>query len=226
MKIFRSIFTAVLIAFLFSSCIEDDIGNIGSEISLTPEYAIPIGSPEFEMDEFFTASALGIPLDTSDMNDTSSFMEYDNQFYQTIYSVEHTETFPVNLASLESSQELFISIMFRTNAINKIPARIQSQAYFLNASSVIIDSLYNSPLILEAAQVDEFGELIQAYELWEYDVYLSQEKLEQFTQVSYIQVSSKLYTNNATEILSFYSSQALWIQLGAKIKLDLSENEQ
>lgn len=210
-----------VVSTLFTSCIKEEIGDFEDLGFYKPEFSFPLGEPSILMNSFLESIDLSTKvIPDSLINDTLEYFVFDNEYYDVpdILYYDFTEAF--SLSSYTEELDQISSLMFRTNAVNRIPAEIQIQVYFLAANYAIIDSLYNERLIIQPANTDTEGNLISQSELWKYDTELSQEKIQALAETSYIMVSSQLkITNTSGVINNYYSEQDIWIQLGMRIGL-------
>jgi len=212
---------------IFTSCIKEDITNIEGDFAIKPEYAIPIGSPAVFLKEFVTLLNSLNPIDTSNVQDSTEVFYYEDAFYELPSNLQFLQLLEFSFITLEDKIDYFTNLMFRTNVVNAIPARVKMQAYFLDQEYNYLDSLYKQgALILKSANIDLHGKVTSPSEVWKYDVNLSKEEIKNLLGVHYIIIKTELYIEQPEfAFTKYYSEQDLWIQLGAKIKLDLNLNE-
>jgi len=210
---------------LLSSCIKDDITNIeAGKIVLSPEYAIPIGSYEFKVSNYVDGVDNFNPIDDTSGFAYDSLLVYNEDFYSNPYKAYYSTTEAFTIGNDPNTLSFFKSAMFRINSVNKIPANITIQIYFLNEAQNTIDSLFEkSPLIISAAQTNESGSVINYGELWKHDTYLDSSKIKQLNIVKYLQISSIIeFPEPINLLIPFDSTQTIWLQLGTKFNISTS----
>lgn len=214
------------ICLLLSACLKNTDVSVGGSIRIQPEYAIPIGSPELELGTYLNSLNSLNPIDTMQLDTLEGFL-YENELYEIPDNIEYSTNVPFTLSGNTETDEYVTAAMFRTNATNKIPATILLQVYLLDAAEIIFDSLYiDGPIILEAAAVDDEGEVAGVFVLPSYDVYFDEAKLDRLTEVSSMTIYNKIIIEDAGNVLSkYYEDQDLWLQLAVKIDTDLKLND-
>ncbi len=210
---------------LLSGCLKEDVSNIGGNISIQPEYAIPIGSPDLALGTYLNTLNQLNPIDTMQLDTLDGFL-YDGELYQIPKRFNYLQNLSFTLSGATSTSEFITAAMFRTNAVNKIPAKIELQIYFNNAGGKVIDSLYeNGPMIIEPAVLDSVGNVTATSEQWKYDTSFSDDRLQNLYNISSIDVSTEVIIESLDDVITkYYSDQDLWIQLGIKIKTNLKIN--
>ena len=203
------------------SCIKDDITNIeAGKIVFSPEYAVPIGSYEFKVSNYVDGVENFNPIDTSGFA-FDSLLKYNDEFYSNPYTAYYSTTEPFTIGNNQSTLSLFKSAMFRINSVNKIPATITIQIYFLNEAQLALDSLFKlSPLTIPVAETNESGSIINNGELWKQDTYLDSNEIKVLNSVNYLQISSIIeFPEPVNTLIPFDSTQTIWLQLGIKFNL-------
>lgn len=220
------VFLMLGIALLLTSCLKNTDVSVGGSIRIQPEYAIPIGSPELELGTYLNSLNGLNPIDTMQLDTLEGFL-YENELYEVPQIVEYTVVVPFTLSGTKETDEYITAAVFRTNAVNKIPAEVLLQVYLLDASESIIDSLYfDGPIVLPAATVNEEGEVINSGELLKHDVPFNEDKLDQLTDVASIEIYNKLIIKSAKDVLTkYYEDQDLWLQLAVRVSTNLKLND-
>lgn len=206
---------------LLSACLKQENFDINSSIVYHPEFSIPIGKPELLMEEFVNALNNLQILPDSLVNDTSAFF-YENNYYEIpkVLSNEYTEEFSVSILGEDSDR--IVSLMFRANIINRIPAKIVVQIYFANEAMQYIDSMYHEGvLIVNSAQVDDEGNVIESVVLQE-DTYFDKDRISKISNTSYIVIYTSLHIINEPGIIAkYYSTQDFIFQGGSRVGINI-----
>jgi hypothetical protein len=211
----------VCMAFFLSSCIKDDITNIEAGIiAISPEYAIPIGSYEFLVSNYVNNLPNFNPIDTAGYS-KDTLLDYNDEFYLNPYKAHYSTVEPFNISGNTNNLELFKNAMFRINSVNKIPATIYIQVYFLNDSKIILDSLFDkAPIIIPAAITNDTGLVMSYGELWEQDTFLDSLEIKKLNTVQFLQISSTIeFPKPEAIFIPFDSTQTIWIQLATKVTI-------
>jgi len=187
---------------------------------LSPEYAVPIGSYEFKVSNYVDGVDNFNPIDTSGY-DYDSLLVYNDDLYSNPYTAYYSTTEPFTIGNDPNTLSLFKSAMFRINSVNKIPATINIQIYFLNAAKITLDSLFDiTPLTIVAAKTNESGSVTNYGELWKHDTYLDSNKIKLLNNVQFLKISSIIAFPEPIDVLiPFDSTQTIWLQLGAKFNI-------
>lgn len=215
-------------AVLSTACYDKDLVDLEEEIYYHPEYSIPLGKDEMDMafmvEEYF-GDLIEI-VDTLSLPDSLHVFFYNYLYYfgPTIFEFESFES--IDLSTIEDL-DYITSAMIRTNSINRIPANIFAQVYFLDFSLQVIDSLYKDNwLEIKAAEVDSVGKVIESSELWKKDVELSEEFILRIPDIAYVRTETYVVLENFVNTsIQYIDEQDIWIQLALRIKLDLPLHE-
>ena len=204
----------------FNSCIDDNFTDIDTSITYDTDASLPLGNVSLLMESFMdTIILVPIPDD-----DTTLFFLYDSVYYYSPGKIKLSTSGYFSLAPFENDTVKITSLMFRTNAVNGIPAEIDHQLYFANADSIVIDSLYSlGPMKIEPAPTDDDGNVTQPYEIWEEDSPpFSEEMIDKISETQYIFLSAELIIPDSQhDTIPFYSSQDIWIQIGIRVGLKI-----
>jgi len=226
--IFQKLAFLFLAGFVLQSCIKNDPGNISSDIAIQPEYSLPIGSPTFLMDQYASKVNLGLPIDTlQPLADSLLTFLYNNTCYNSPLVLRDSLLEPFSFITFKDQLEKIKSFMLRTNVINRIPAEIKLQVYFIDAAGQVIDSLYgDSALTVRAASIDDLGNVNGQAEMWKVDNTFSKDEVLTLAYVQYLLIKTRItIVNPKGAIVRFYSSQDIWIQLGLRIAFDINLND-
>ncbi len=214
-------FTGMIFFFWFLfSCVKEEVSQIESgHFTWTPDLAIPFGSPEIPMDEYVRLLPDFDSIADITGYDSALLIYFNQHYYNNPITLTYSKTIDYNFSSQTDNLEYFTSASFRINAINRIPASISLQVYF-KAQSVVLDSLFRNPLVIESAKVNEEGVVVSAFETWKNDAEFDSDKIELLSQVTNIEIYTKLTLPiTKTIFIHYFSSQDVWIQLGGRFKL-------
>jgi hypothetical protein len=207
-----------VVALLLTSCIDKDAGDIDPSLVYDAEFSIPLGDSLLQAYQFVDTTAL-VPLpDTADM-DTVEWFLYDGVFYYSPGVLIHRSETPLSLSDFITDTSEIVSLTFRINAVNRVPARMRLQLYFTDAGRQVLDSLFSDgPLQLEAAAVDGRGEVTAPAELWKKDVVFSPSQIALLEQMEYaLQEYTLVLPVSADDSIPFYSDQEVWLQMGVRV---------
>lgn len=214
----------IVLLFLFTACYDKNIEPVNEFGFYRPEFSIPIGTPDLNLEQYLELVQLVPVPDTSNVPD-SLIIYYEDQFWENPYVLEYSFDQAFSLA-VENEDSPVSSIMFRVNARNHVPAHIEIQVYFIADEVFVLDSLYETRLILNAAQINDKGEAIAPYELFKKDAFIDEQKLELFNQVSTLRIYTRLIIeNSAGANPKYYSNQSIWLQFAARVQLNINLDE-
>ena len=203
----------------FNSCIDDNFTDIDTSITYDTDASLPLGNVSLLMESFMdTIILVPIPDD-----DTTLFFLYDSVYYYSPGKIKLSTSGYFSLAPFENDTVKITSLMFRTNAVNGIPAEIDHQLYFADTSNTIIDSLYSTgPMRIEPAPTDDEGNVTGTYEIWKVENDLSPAMIDKISETQYIFLSAELIIPDSQhDTIPFYSSQDIWIQIGIRVGLKI-----
>ncbi len=116
--------------------------------------------------------------------------------------------------------------LIRTQITNEFPVGVDVQAYFVDESYLVLDSLGVTPInVLQAAAVDADGEQLGDPEVNQTDINLTEEMVENIKNAKFIILQSSLSTTDGAAA-KFYTSYGMDIKLAvlAKVRVSLQEN--
>ncbi|MDX2445081.1 MAG: hypothetical protein QNK30_14895 [Bacteroidales bacterium] len=215
-KYFRQIQFLLLLGIItFSACVDDNYNDIDTSLIYDAEASLPLGNTNPMLSEILDTIDL-IPIPDWVDKDKASFFLYDSVYYYSPGRIKVSTSGYFSLDPFQNDTIEITSLMFRTNAINGIPAEIDLQLYFTDSTGSVIDSLYSTgPLRIEPAVVDSVGNVTATYEIWELDNYFSDDKIDSISNSQYIEVKAEVIIPDSSQgTIAFTSSQEIWIQVG------------
>jgi hypothetical protein len=224
----HNFFLFILVIFNLQACIKNDPTNISSDITVQPEYSLPIGTPTVWMNEFVASINLGMPLDSlQPFADSANTFFYDNSYYTILSVLHYSMTEPFSFITFKNQLDKIKSFMLRFNAVNQIPMDINLQVDFRDENNQVLASLFrDSALTIPAATIDIQGNVISQSQLMKVDNYFTHDEIIALTDVQNISITTQLIIINPQgTIIRFYSSQDLLIQIGLRIAFDISLND-
>jgi hypothetical protein len=150
----------VLMAFVsVVSCIDKDAGDIDPALIYDAEFSLPLGDSLLQAWQFVDTAVL-IPVPDSVDKDTIPWFLYDSIFYYSPGELVYRDETSLSFSDFFTDTSEVVSLTFRVNAVNRVPARMSLQLYFTDAGRVLLDSLFSDgPLLLEAAATGVGGEV-------------------------------------------------------------------
>ncbi len=133
--------------------------------------------------------------------------------------------------TLEFPKEAFDNVLearMKTIITNEFPVDVDVQAYFVDENYLVLDSLSETTInVLKAIEVDGNGEQSAAAQENETDIALSEEKVSNIKNATYIILKSNLSTSDG-QSAKFYTKYGMDIRLGvyAKVKINLQEKNE
>lgn len=213
---------SILVIILFSGCMKSDLSQFDTTgIEITPEFAFPIAVYEVDFNQYLPDDILLNPIaDTVGYWLDSLFM-YENNFYENPFVVSYTLTENFSLSTM-AQIDYIVEAMFRLHTQNQIAAGISVQLYLLDGGKQKLDSVFDTPLLIENAQTNNEGQVVEPYPDQIKDVTLRAEKLQLLEQTKYIAIYTQATIPGYGSVYINYStSQLLRIELGAKVKVKL-----
>lgn len=116
----------------------------------------------------------------------------------------------------------------RTHITNEFPVDVNVQAYFVDETYMVLDSLGENPInVLKALSVDANGEQDAEAELSKTDIELTETMVDNIKGAKFIILKSSLSTSDG-EAAKFYTKYGMDIKLGvfAKVKIDLQNKDE
>lgn len=225
---FPNLLACMVLTMMLYSCYDENLANVNETLCFTPEFSLPLGSIQLKMEdvvEEYGGELTEIP--TQNIPDSILVFLYDNKFYESPSTFEYSETKNFGNTTIASKIEYVTKLMFRINSVSEVPAGISWQVYFLNESSMVIDSLFKSKrLEIDAAKIDSLGNLIESTEIWKFDTELDSSDIKEFEFIDKVQIQAILYLDdlNGKEI-NYFPEQKIWFQLAIRAELDLPLHE-
>ena len=200
------------------SCIDKDAGDIDPSIVYDAEFSLPVGDSLLQAQQFVDTTVL-IPVPDTVDRDTVPWFLYDGIFYYSPDTLYYRSEAQVSLSDFYTDTSEIVSLTFRVNAVNRVPARMALQLYFADAGRVVFDSLFpEGPLWLEAAATDASGEVTKPAELWKKDIVLTPSQVAAMQQMEYVFEEYRLVLpDSRTDSIPFYPEQEVWLQLGVRV---------
>jgi len=208
---------------VFTSCLNEDISNIGSEIQWKPGYALPIGFIEFTLGDFLGDSEGLTPIIESQLDTIAGFI-YDNNLFKMPESIVHYENIAFSFPFNDDENIKLTYFNLRTNIRNSIPARLDLQIYFRDGSNVVIDSFYQEGSIqIKPALTNDEGESIEDYESGIVEAVFDENELKKLEATSNVVIKAQVYFNKIQDIITKYNpDQSFWMQLSTEFHLELN----
>lgn len=104
----------------------------------------------------------------------------------------------------------------RVKTINELPLDAAVQVYFVDATGVVLDSLFTNPSIIEGAQVDPEGFTQDNAEVIT-EVPVVQEKADRINEAEYLLVLAEMHTTNqGTVPVKFSVTDKLQVSIGVQ----------
>jgi hypothetical protein len=204
----------LLIIFLGYSCLKDSPEDFNNpESSWNPSFSIAIGQTSLKMNEdsgFDTLLLLNNP--------TTGY-----PFWVEEFDVPLEYTMPFDLQEITEFSEDIVSLMFRFNVDNGFPADAIAQAYFLDISNNVVDSLFvNGPLTFDEGEVNSEGESVKKTHT-QNDIVFEGDKIDALSDVRNVLLKGSI--NNLaldTNLIEFYPNYSVDIQMGVQVELNMS----
>jgi hypothetical protein len=217
---------AIVFALASTSCIKEDIGNIENNLTVTPEYAVPIGYSSFSLADmvgnlgFDTIPVDSILSDTiivdTSLSTDSTFVYEGRRFLLPPNSYVDTVLLEFyDFSNMQAWVENANALVFRLNIENAIPAGIDLQISLLNASGDTILKLFEPPgLNLDPATPP------QSYLLSPYDTdTLGVEEIMLLPTVRSIYTYVGMHVQSESTGARYYSDQFFKMQMGVYLSL-------
>lgn len=162
-------------------------------------------------------------LDTSVM-DLSMEILLPLDFRSDKFSLQDTFEFVIDVEGLDTSMIKFLQVELVTR--NELPIQFQAQGYLLDETYAIVDSIFNGEkVLLEASQVNENGQLVQATEAIN-SITFPAEKIASLENVAYLNFVATMATseggNNFVKLYSYFTLE-FELSLNAKARVNTRE---
>ncbi len=208
----------VAVMLFLPSCIDKDAGDIDPSLVYDAEFSLPLGDSLLQASQFVDTTAL-VPLPDTVDRDTVQWFLYDGVFYYSPGVLTYRSETPLSFSDFITDTSEIVSLTFRINAVNRVPARMRLQLYFADAGRQVLDSLFSDgPLQLEAAAVDGRGEVTAPAELWKKDVVFLPSQIALLEQMEYaLQEYTLVLPVPADDSIPLFSDQEVWLQMGVRV---------
>ena len=207
-----SLISLLLILAGISSCMKDKPEDFPDKVIWDPELAFPIGMEQYGMNaesgfdttKFEEDPSTGLPLW---VNEVAVLMEGSIYF---------------DLSNLDSHIDSVDWIMFRLGIYNGFPNEVMTQAYFLDASSSVLDSMFSEgPLAVPAGTPISGGESIDP-SYTRNDAMFNRERLASLENTREI-LFRALFLNQDidTNLVPYYPNYEIDVEIGMMTKLTI-----
>jgi hypothetical protein len=216
-NLFSLVFSSI---FLFAGCINEDFDNTFSNIELTPEYSLPLGSDEYTLQTDFSGHGSSIPGSLG----TIYFDDIPYPLYPPAYFLrDEIKSIDLDLNVLINDH--IESFAFHVYIKNSYPTDITSQIYLLNDQKNLIDSVFpQGPLFINGAQINASGRVTHE-NIQTIDVSFK-DRLAKVKQTKYYSIHSIINAQKqGIDTVRFYSTSKVVLNTGARIKFHYMSNE-
>lgn len=155
----------ILTLVIAPSCIGDYTASLPDEYHWNPDLAFPIGETEFGLGLGKGFDTLLLQLDT-----------LDNPIWESLGSIPFSGNIDFNLEELFAQLEWIDSLQLRVNTHNGFPVGFNVQAYLLDGSANVIDSLFDPILALEEGTLGTDG-MTEAFGTTQTDIIFDKERI-------------------------------------------------
>jgi hypothetical protein len=145
-----------------------------------------------------------------------SRIEADIPLKFSLSQIELKDTAAINLSSLNNIEENVDLVKLKTKVSNGFPFELKLQGYFGDENSTILDSLFTQPVYIQGAKETEVAELT----FW-VDKNNEQIRKLKSSRKLFINASFSTRGGNSGEIVDFYSTQNLAIEITGFAKINL-----
>ena len=210
------------VTLLLVSCIDKDFDDIDPSLVYDAEFSLPVGDTLLVTGDFVHTASL-IPVPDSVDRDTVTWFLYEDVFYFSPGTLHDRAETPLSLSGFFTDTSEIVSLTFRINVVNRIPARMAVQVYFTDAGRVVLDSLFpEGPFVVQPAPVKN-GEVTGTWEKWKTDIPFSQDQIDKLRQVQYALRDAWLYIPDSShDSIPFFHDQPLWLQMGVRAGVKIS----
>ena len=196
----------------FSSCMKDKPEDFPEKVIWDPELAFPIGMKNYGMNAESGFDTTLFELDT--ITELPKWVEeVEVVMYGSIF---------FDLSDLNSFIDSADWIMFRVGVYNGFPNEALTQAYFLDASSAILDSMFSEgPLPVPAGTPISGGEIIDpSYS--RKDAMFSKERLSFLKNTTEVLGRVTLLINDFdTSLVPYYPNYEIDVEIGMMTNLTI-----
>lgn len=189
-------------ALFLASCIQDNfnLDLLSDEMETEPVLNLPLLFGGFDMDDL---------VEVIDEEDYSLEDEDGERYYlvypDTIYWLDETVDYDTEL-----DQDVITYVRMTVPSVNELAIRMALQIFFEDENHVVIGSLFdNGGVLLEPAQIDSDGKLIEASED-ENSSTFDADKIDMLDDVAYLRVRAGMHAAKGEEdFIKIYASYAL-----------------
>lgn len=131
-----------------------------------------------------------------------------------LYNLSYYDTIPFNIDSLNTDQLAYI--IFRLEMKNNFPFGLKTQIYFLDESSQLVDSLFNTPLHIAKAITDPSNDYhVKEATTSVTKTNLESKRLQALERAKYLIIKTDADVNSSDpRMIFYYDEQKLNIKLG------------
>ncbi len=203
------------------SCIDKDVTDIDPTLIYDAEFSLPVGDTLLVAADFVDTALLTTVPDLVD-KDTVSWFLYDDMYYFSPGVLYDSAGTPLSISDFFTDTSEIVSITFRVNVVNRIPAKMFLQVYFAGAGSNIPDSLFQEgPFVIQPA-LTKNGQVTGSWEKWKTDIPFSRDQIDKLMQMQYAIRTVWLYIPDSVhDSIPFYHDQQLWLQMGMEVRLKI-----
>lgn len=138
------------------------------------------------------------------------------------FELADTSDFSISGVSVKTGE---ISGKFVLFTDNQIPIQMNVQAYFLDSTKKVIDSLFTTNQFITAATVDGSG-FSNSTVTSQVDIPFSIEKFDKIKPAKYLKSYAKVSTGSGASLVFIRNTDKLTLQLVADIKVKIENNKQ
>ena len=206
---------------LFTACHKEyfESDKISDEVEIEPELVFPLINGSMTMDN--VAEVLD-PSDYTLVDDDG--LSYYLVYGDTIYLVEETVESDFDDGDLNADVVTGVQISMRT--VNELAIQIELQVYLEDENHVVLDSLFdNNGVVLNPAQIDSDGKLIQAAED-ENGATFDSDKIEMLNNVAYTRISWRMISaNEGEDFVKIYAAYTVAYEMSIWAMFRLNSRE-
>jgi hypothetical protein len=142
----------------------------------------------------------------------------------TEYTLTDTLEFALGEDGIDTS--LVKHVVINLSTVNELPIELGLQVYLLDASSTVLDSLFNGdPVFLSSSEVDSEGRLLLASEN-RHIIDFPAEKLDVLEQTEFIWIEARMVTaESGGQFVKFYSDYTLDFEISFYAELRINNRE-
>lgn len=137
------------------------------------------------------------------------------------FELTDTSNFSITGSSIKTGE---ISGKFVLFADNQMPVQMNVQAYFLDSTKKVIDSLFTSNQLITAATVDGSG-FSNSTATSNINIPVSTEKFEKIKPAKYLKSYARVSTGSGAPLVFIRNTDKLTLQLVADIKVKIENKE-